>query len=1074
VELSVESKKVLIIDDDELSYFSINLAARSDFFEVLPQAENSSKAIKAIEDNHPDIILMDVRLDSDLAIVDSSLFTDGIEFAHYLNSRFEIPIIFITAFSDLEMVSRSISKDFYGILSKPVDKVTLQTALLSALLRFQQDSEKRKQESMVNMFFDHNMFGYFLASYPRVSSLEQFESFNLIEETTILRVNETLLKLFSTTRDELVNKPISSLFDFAEINLQPVLATISKNGVYEGKLKLTSRTGIEFVADVHCKRVNYLEDNKQVLLGMIRDITEQVRAQEELEMLVPAVADIKESVIVTTADLEKPGPKIIYVNKAACDMTGYTKEELIGKSPRIFQGQLTNREVLVDLKAKLKQGLPFAARNINYRKDKTFYTVEWNITPVKDEEGEVEFFVSVQRDISKEVSLVERIERDKELLQAMLNNSRIAKILINEKGDVLITNEFARNIIKKLHSRINSSSYLKTFNQLFPEKYQETFNTAIEKTRQYTFTKLEIEFQFNSQIRVFEFTCRKIGGSAQVSDVQYLLTGFDITEIKRANLELKEMNKRLEEMVEDRTKEYKIAKEEAIELSRVKDQFLANMSHEIRTPINGIRGMVHLLQDTLLNEVQREYLDTIKISSDNLLVIINDILDIEKIKSGKINLEHNPFELNDISQNVQRLLSIKAKEKKISIYFDTSGVVQGLLVGDSSRIQQVVLNLVENAIKFTSLGNVFIRLKSKKSQDNINAEVQISVSDSGIGMNVDQLNRIFNPFVQADPSISRRFGGTGLGLSISKRLIELMNGTIIVNSELGKGSEFVIDLSLPIWNGEINKVSQSKIEALDYSDYNLLLVDDNKVNLLFLKRLLDKWNCSTDSVESGMLAIDLLRNKKYDLVFLDIQMPEMDGYEVSSFIRNELKISSNDMPIIAITADVLSDQYLKMEKSGMNGMITKPFDPKDIKHSIEEWIVKKNVKSFLISNDSEQVRGRLRFDELNDMADGDEEFKFSVLDQFYKVLVDTIETLPIAVEEFDVKQIRMLIHRIKPNAGYFGLSEMVGYCKVIMTETAKPNFDKIIVLENLMNVSEYMVLVEDEVRQELKEITKKV
>jgi len=1070
----VESKKVLIIDDDELSYFSLILAARSEFFEVLPQADNSLKAIKAIEDHHPDIILMDVRLDSEFTIKDSALFTDGIEFAHYLNSRYKIPIIFITAFSDFDMVSRSLSEDFYGIISKPVDKITLQTALLSAILRFQQDSEKCKQESIVNMFFDHNMFRYFLATYPRLLEIEQIEIDTLIEETTIIRVNETLLKLFGYSSEELVSKPISTLVDFSQINLKPVLATLSKTGKYEGKIKLIAQNGKEFVADVHCKRVNYLEGKKQILLGMIRDITEQEKAKEELEMLVPAVAEIKESVIVTTSGLEKPDPKIIYVNKAACDMTGYTKEELIGKSPRIFQGPLTDRKVLKELKSNLNQGLPFQGRNINYRKNRSTYMVEWNITPVKNEEGIVDFFVSVQRDISKEVSLVERIEHDKELLKAMLNNSRIAKILINDKGDVLITNEFARNIIKKLQTPLYPNSNLKTFNSLFPVKYQESFNTAIEKTRQYTFTKLEIEFQFNSQIRVFEFTCRKIGGTATKDDIQYLLTGVDITEIKRANIELIEMNKRLEEMVEDRTKEYKLAKEEAIELSRVKDQFLANMSHEIRTPINGIRGMVHLLQDTLLNEVQKEYLDTIKVSSDNLLVIINDILDSEKIKSGKINLEHNPFELNDVAQNMQRLLSVKAKEKKISIYFDTSEVMEGMLVGDVARIQQVLLNLVENAIKFTSKGKVIIRLSSKKSSNMENADIQISVSDSGIGMNTEQLTKIFNPFVQADPSISRRFGGTGLGLSISKRLIELMSGTIQVHSEIGQGSEFIIDLNLPIWKGEIQKNSHSTIEALDYSAYNLLLVDDNKVNLLFLKRLLDKWNCNSDSVESGLLAIDLLRNKKYDLVFLDIQMPEMDGFEVSSFVRNELKISKSDMPIIAITADVLSDQYEKMENSGMNGVITKPFDPKDIKHSIEEWIVKKSGKVESNTNSTEQVKGLLSFDEINVMADGDEEFKFSVLDQFYKVLVNTIETLPIAITEFDVKQIRMLVHRIKPNAGYFGLSEMVGFCKEIMAETANPNFDKISALETLKKLSEYMILVEKDVRLALQEITKTI
>lgn len=1068
----MESKKVLIIDDDELSYFSISLAARSDFFEVLPQASNSLKALQAIDNSHPDIILMDVRLDSAGDLDDSTLFTDGIEFAHYLNEHYEIPIIFVTGFSDFETVSRSISKDFYGILSKPVDKVTLQTALLSALLRFQQDMDKRKQESMVNMFFDHNMFGYFLASYPPLNTKLNLNINKLIESTRIERVNETLLQLIGAERDEVIQKQLSELFDLDEVAIQPAIEQLIKRGLYQGRLTLKKKNGETFIADVYCKRVNYLEENRQVLLGMIRDITEQVKAQTELEMLVPAVADIKESVIVTTSELVYPHPKIIYVNRAACEMTGYSREELLNQSPRILQGPLTDKKVIEKLSENLKNGQPFQGRNVNYRKDGSTYIVEWNITPVKNQQGEVDFFVSVQRDITKEVSMIQRIERDKELFQAMLNNSRIAKFLVNEEHEVLISNEFSRNLIKKLTNKTFDVSETPPIESLFPEKYREILTNALSKASHYTFNKFEIEFTIANQTRIFEFTCRKIGGSSTVNDVQFLLTGFDITEIRRANTELKEMNKQLEEMVEERTKEYKQAKEEAIESARVKERFLANMSHEIRTPINGIRGMVHLLQDTLLNQVQKEYLETIRVSSDSLLVIINDILDIEKIESGKLELEKNPFELSNIAQNAQRLLQPKAKEKHIPLYFDSSNLDQNMLVGDTARIQQIVLNLVDNAIKFTSDGEVFVRFISRKISKDL-AEITIYVKDSGIGMSEEQKKRIFNPFVQADPTINRRFGGTGLGLSISKRLLEMMNGTIEVKSEKGKGSEFKVQVRLPIWNGELPK-ENSSIEAVDYSGYHFILVDDNKVNLLFLKRLLDKWNIDSDSVESGLLAIDLIRNKKYDLLFLDIQMPEMDGYEVSRFIRNELKLSSADLPIVAITADVLTDQKQKMIEAGIDGLITKPFDPKDIKSYIEKLLVSKKHKKANEKKLGLKHESLLKFDTLDEMAADDFEFRLSVIEQFHQVLIDTIEKLPYQINPFNTKQVRMLIHRIKPNAGYFGLDEMVEMCKKIMTITSQEQFEEERVIKLIHQVQDYMIRAEKDVSLEMQNLREKV
>lgn len=1027
----METGKVLIIDDDELSYFSMSLAARSEFFEILPQAENSIKALEAIEKFNPSIILMDVRLDTNLTGAKNE-FKDGIELAHFINSRYKIPIIFITGFSDFETVSRSISKDFYGILPKPVDKITLQTALLSTLLRFRQDQEKSQQNDMVNMFFDHSMFGYFLAESPTIKGEDIKKNQNqILKQTVFTKVNTVLLEMFNFKEADVIGKSITSLFNVESESLTQLLHALISKRSYEGRLKLIDSKGKPFTAEVFCKRVRFTQTNQQVILGMIRDISEQIKAQSQLELLATAIGEIKEAVIVTTPFFEEPNPRIIYVNDAACKMTGYSREELIGKTPRILQGPKTNRDVLEQLKNSIKVGDSFSARNVNYRKDGTMYHVEWNIVPVKNESESIEYFVSVQRDITDEVHMLEQLKQNQELLQAILNNSRVGKLLISAKNEILFVNEYAQSIFKDdvTNPLTVGSNLLETF----PKDISESIQKALRSAEYTKVVSNEIQLHVNGVTRVYEYSCKKIGNNSNTNEVQYLITTFDITEIKRSNFELQEMNKKLEDMVDERTLEYKLAKEEAIELARVKERFLANMSHEIRTPINGIRGMVHLLQDTLLNKIQLEYVETIRTSSDSLLVIINDILDIEKIEAGKIELEAMPFDVVDIAVNTQRILGDKASKKGIKLFTQTENLNSKLVKGDRARIQQVVLNLTDNAIKFTSNGSVTVAFTSHLNQFN-KTELAIFVTDSGIGMGPEQLGKIFNPFEQADASISRRFGGTGLGLSISKKLIELMGGEILVESEKGKGSTFKAFLPVEVWDGEIQKVNRITIDDVDFCGVHVLLVDDNKVNLLFLRRLLERWSCEVDIIESGIEALDLVRNKKYDLIFMDIQMPEMDGYEVSRFIRNEMKLSSKNLPIVAITADVLTDQSQSMENAGINDMVTKPFDPIDIKQMIQKWVFSTNEQAL---NHQEEKKNMTQFKlidlaQVDDMAGGDEEFKQNILTQFNHVLTDSIIEIPEAIQKKDTKQIRNLIHRIKPNAGYFGLKKIAGMCKDIM------------------------------------------
>jgi len=369
-------------------------------------------------------------------------------------------------------------------------------------------------------------------------------------------------------------------------------------------------------------------------------------------------------------------------------------------------------------------------------------------------------------------------------------------------------------------------------------------------------------------------------------------------------------------------------KNKAERANQAKDNFLANMSHEFRTPMNAVVGMSHLLEESGLTGIQKEYNQTLHNSAASLLVLIDDILDLSKVEAGKLELEIRPFKLADVIKNIENQVRLIIDNQVVNLKSRISPEVPQVLLGDAIRFGQVLLNLANNAAKFTHKGEITILVEvESRTEDKI--KLKVFVRDSGIGMNYEQQARLFKTYSQADSSITRKYGGTGLGLAISQKLTELMKGSIGVESEVDKGSCFFFTVEFGYRNGvEKENIGKEKTkERGGFSDLlskKILLVDDNQVNLIVAKTMLTNAGVDVVTALNGVLAIEALEETDFDAILMDIQMPDMDGYETTRYIRNEMNLK--DIPIIAVSANVMKSDIDKSFESGMNAHIGKPLN----------------------------------------------------------------------------------------------------------------------------------------------------
>jgi len=501
---------------------------------------------------------------------------------------------------------------------------------------------------------------------------------------------------------------------------------------------------------------------------------------------------------------------------------------------------------------------------------------------------------------------------------SLIEASRDPLVTISTEGKIMDMNEAFVNITEMTREKLIGTDFFNYFtdSQKAREVYQEVFVKGFVADYPLTIKDVKLtDVLFNGS--VYKNEKGNVLGAVIVAR--------DITEQKRVEKELIEA-KVFAEMATVIAEEEKNKAESAV---KAKQHFLSNMSHEIRTPMNAIIGFTKVVLKTDLSAKQKEYLTAIKMSGDALIVLINDILDLAKVDAGKMTFEQRPFKMALSISAMLQLFETKIQEKNLELVKEYDSKIPEMLVGDPVRLRQIILNLVSNAVKFTTKGKITVSVRLL-SEDEAKACIEFTVADTGIGIAEDKISTIFENFQQASSGTSRLFGGTGLGLAIVKQLTELQGGNISVKSKLEEGSTFSFILSFLKTKDEPDPDSNREaieLEELDTEIKNIkvLVVEDMALNQLLIKTLLDDFGFKHDTAGNGKIAIEKLKNKSYDIILMDLQMPEMNGVDATKYIRNTMNLK---IPIIALTADVTTVDLAKCKAIGINDYIAKPIDEK--------------------------------------------------------------------------------------------------------------------------------------------------
>ncbi len=498
----------------------------------------------------------------------------------------------------------------------------------------------------------------------------------------------------------------------------------------------------------------------------------------------------------------------------------------------------------------------------------------------------------------------------------------------------------------------------------------------------------------------------------------------DVTDLNFISTQLKEAKEAAEsatqiaEIAQTKAEKATCIAEEAV---KTKQQFLSNMSHEIRTPMNAIIGFTKVLLKTDLSSKQEEYLNAIKLSGDALIVLIDDILDLAKVGAGKMRFEQIPFKLSKSVSAMLHVFETKIHEKNIKLIKEYDSNIPETLIGDPVRLHQIILNLVSNAVKFTSRGKITVSVKLVEEND-LDAKIEFEVADTGIGIPENKIDKIFENFQQATSGTSRLYGGTGLGLAIVKQLVESQGGKIVVRSKIGEGSSFSFTLTFKksASNLEPEEVIVELYEGIE--GLKILVVEDIALNQLLMKTVLDDFGFECDIADNGLIAIEKLKTTNYDLVLMDLQMPEMNGFEATHHIRH---VMNSNVPIIALTADVTTVDLEKCTEVGMNDYIAKPLDEKLLYRKIILQMSKAIQPTLRIEPNiivSERVR-IINLDYLNLRTKSNPTMMIQMINLYLKQTPLLITLMKQGMKDKDWNSLYMAAHKIIPSFSIMGINQ---------------------------------------------------
>ncbi|MBF0450044.1 MAG: PAS domain S-box protein [Candidatus Magnetomorum sp.] len=710
----------------------------------------------------------------------------------------------------------------------------------------------------------------------------------------------------------------------------------------------------------------------RLIVASIRDITERKKSEDQIKKLSQAIEHSPVSVVIT----DKEGI-IEYVNPKFTHATGYTAHEAIGQNPRILKSGKQAPDVYKNLWDTILSGHVWSGDLENKKKDGQVFWERAAIAPINDTYGKISHFVALKEDITARKQAEEELKARERKFQGIFDQTAQLMAVLDIEGNLQEVNRAAIDMIEVDEDQMVGQAFWNTPWWTHSEELQQRLHKAIQEAAAGKFVRFEgMHPGSQGTNRVIDTSLNPV--TDEEGHVLFIVVmGNDITEIRRVE-KIEQFNRQavareqralelkahLEKLVEERTSELAEAKEIAEAATKAKSDFLANMSHEIRTPMNAIIGMSHLALKTDLNTKQRDYINKVHMSAQRLLGVINDILDFSKIEAGKLNIERIDFDLNDILENLSSLISLKAHQKSVELIFAMDNDIPTLLKGDPLRVGQILLNLANNALKFTDQGEIVISLTPVKIKKNM-AMIRFAVKDTGIGLTEEQQKKLFLSFQQADSSTTRKYGGTGLGLTISKKLAELMGGEIGVKSEYGKGSTFYF--TARFGRQKKTKKKQEIIPEM-LKGLKALVVDDNATFREVLKKDLEAFSLDIDTAHSGQTALDKIAasvqtDHSYEMIFMDWQMPGMDGIETVRRIQKNSALEKIPK-IIMVTGHGREDVMKQAETVKLDGFLLKPVTHSLLFDSILEAFgqkifekTKKRMQTNMLPDGFDAIRG---------------------------------------------------------------------------------------------------------------------
>ena len=716
------------------------------------------------------------------------------------------------------------------------------------------------------------------------------------------------------------------------------------------------------------------------------------------------VQNLSEGILLTNLE-----GRITFANKRIEELTGYSNEELIGN-------------IAYELLVSPNQG-DIVKKNIEERKEgiSNDYTVEhihksgakWmgriKASPYRNSKGIIIGTMGAITDITAQQLGEIKVRESELMLRKIIDASLDAVINIDADGNVIAWSDQATKIFGYTREETMGK---KMGDFIVPPQHREAHERGMKH-----FLLTEEGPVINNRIEItgFDKNGREFPIELSISPIKmggkYFFSGFirDITERKESEQELIS------------------AKQAAEQAQLAEQQFLANMSHEIRTPMNAVIGMTHLLYETNPTESQKEYLDSLRFSADSLMGIISNILDLSKIEANELEFEQRTFNLLELLKSLQQTFQFKVREKPISVVLDVDPRIKNHLIGDSVRLNQILTNLLGNASKFTTKGTIGVKAKLAVATDG-QYIIQFQVHDTGIGIEKDNVDKIFENFKQADVKITRKFGGTGLGLTIVKQLVELQGGSIEVESVKDQGSLFTIILPF-----KDSGVLQTEVSIKEDSEHqisealkkiNLLVVEDNPMNQKLIIKILELWDCPFEIASNGYIALEKSMEKTFDIILMDIHMPDIDGCETTRKIRANDENPNQKTTIIALTAAALLDEKNRALDAGMDDFLTKPFSPKQLKMHLGKWlnIELEDSQPNSYSQFSQNEIVKLDFTYLLDSCQGDHVFVKEMIEIFLQEIPMAMKQMEIELKHKDWHAIAEIAHRIKTNYMMVGLN----------------------------------------------------